>query len=183
MTLVEAGADVADIVLTTEFEVIRKPAPGQERGKGPSSWQMSWLFERVHQSEVIAARAVLARQASPNYHRIAASRQATERWLRSDPYVPCINHVLYENPLRVRKIIAGVMAAGAMAGALQYTFHETAGAIEGAAEVVHAANDLRTEIDRFGQDDPNEDTAERALAGEGREPEIKLIRIEAHHQP
>ena len=82
MSLVEAGADVADIVLTTEFEVIRKPAPGQAQGKGPSAWQMSWLFERLHQSDVIAARAVLARQASPNYGRIAATREATERWLR-----------------------------------------------------------------------------------------------------
>lgn len=182
MTLVEASSDVVEIVLTTEFEVIRKPAPRQARGKGPSAWQMSWLFERLYQSDVVAARAALARS-SPNYRHIAATREATERWLRSDPDVPYISYVLYENPLRVRKIIAGVMAAGALAGALQYTFDATAGAIDGAAEVVHAANDLRNAIDQFGRDDPNRGIAESALAGEGRDPEIKLIRIEAHHKP
>ena len=97
--------------------------------------------------------------------------------------MPSITYVLYENPFRVRKIIAGVMAAGALAGALQYTFHETAVAIEATAEVVHAADDLRNAIDEFGQDDPHRDTAESALAGEGRDPEIRATRIEAHPKP
>ncbi|HET6746041.1 MAG TPA: hypothetical protein VFH90_09380, partial [Candidatus Limnocylindria bacterium] len=88
-------------------------------------------FERLHQADVVAARTLLAREDSPNYRGIAATREATEQWLRSDPRVPFISYVLYENPGQIRKIVAGVLAAGAIAGSLQYTFHEVAVAIEG----------------------------------------------------
>jgi hypothetical protein len=183
MTLVATGAEVgADIVLTAEFAVIRKPTVGQAQAKGPSAWQMSWLFERLHQADVVAARTLLAREDSSNYRRIAATREATEQWLRSDPRVPFISYVLYENPGKIRKIVAGVLAAGALAGSLQYTFHEVAVAIEGAEEVVHAADSLRDAIEDFGHDDPHRGAARSALAGEGTDPGIKVTRIEAHHK-
>jgi hypothetical protein len=173
MSLVATGVEVgADIVLTVEFAVIRKPSVGQAQAKGPSAWQMSWLFERLHQADVVAARTLLARDAA-NYRRIAASREDTEQWLRSD---------LYENPFRIRKIIAGVLAAGAIAAALQHTFHEVALAIQGVEDVVHAADSLVEAIEEFGQDDPHRDAAGSALTGEGSDPEIKLIRIEAQNK-
>jgi hypothetical protein len=182
MSLVATGVEVgADIVLTVEFAVIRKPSVGQAQAKGPSAWQMSWLFERLHQADVVAARTLLARDAA-NYRRIAASREDTEQWLRSDPRVPYINYVLYENPFRIRKIIAGVLAAGAIAAALQHTFHEVALAIQGVEDVVHAADSLVEAIEEFGQDDPHRDAAGSALTGEGSDPEIKLIRIEAQNK-
>src|SRR3954451_21355321 len=136
MHLMRTRAEVgAEIVLTAEFAVVRDRAPGQAYAKGPSAWQMSWLFERLHQADVVAARTLLAREDSANYRAIAATRETTEQWLRSDPRVPAISYVLYENPGKIRKVVVGVMAAGALAGALHQTFHETAVAIEGVEEV------------------------------------------------
>jgi hypothetical protein len=176
---VEVGAD---IVLTVEFAVVRKPTPTTQ-GKGPSAWQLSWLFERLHQADVVAARTLLARETSPNYRRIAATQTATEQWLRDDPRVPYINSVVYVNPASIRKIVAGVLAAGAIAGALQATFHQTSLAIEGLEEVVRAADGLVDAIEEFGRDDPRRDAARSALAGEGSDPEIKCTRIQADTRP
>jgi hypothetical protein len=82
-------------VLTVELAVIRKPAPTGAQAKGPSSWQMSWLFERLHHADVVAARTLLARD-DPSYRQIAATREGTERWLRSDPRVPFMASFVYE---------------------------------------------------------------------------------------
>src|SRR3954447_17979323 len=160
MSLLATDAEVgADMVLTVDFAVIRKSAPSRVHAKGPSAWQLSWLFERLHQADVVAARTVLAREESANYRQIAGTRTDAEAWLQSDPGVPYINYALYENPLKIRRIVAGFMATAAIAGAVQYTFHETALAIEAAEEVVRAVDHLRDAIEEFGRDDPNHEAA------------------------
>jgi|Tabmets5t2r1_1033131.scaffolds.fasta_scaffold51738_1 hypothetical protein len=180
MTLLATDAEIgADMVLTMDFAVIRKPALSRVHPKGPSAWQMSWLFERLHQADIVAARTVLAREDSMDYRRIADTRKDTEAWLQSDPRVPYINYALYQNPLKIRRIVAGIMATAAIAGAVQYTFHQTALAIEGAEEVVHAVDQLREAIEEFGRDDPDDEAAKGALEGQGSDPEIKVTRIEA----
>ena len=159
-----AAVDVM-FVVTVEFEAI-----GLRR---PSSQQLMVLFERLHEADVRTARlseTLFERGLPP-------PRARAEGWLLHADGAPRVEYVLYENPGKVRKIVAGFAAAAALATATAQTLNASADAIRAADRVVVAAQQMEQDIARLGADDHDAESSRVILSGQGQDPEIRVVRI------
>ena len=159
-----AAVDVM-FVVTVEFEAI-----GLRR---PSSQQLMVLFERLHEADVRTARlseTLIERGLPP-------PRARAEGWFLHADGGPRVEYVLYENPGKVHKIVAGFAAAAALATATAQTLNASADAIRAADRVEVAAQQMEQDIARLGADDHDAESSRVILSGQGQDPEIRVVRI------
>ena len=155
--------DNAAVEVTFEFEV--------DGLRAPSARQMQWLFERLHEADVVTAQWLLTTK------NLSASRDEAEYWLLTDPAAPYVAYVLYENPFRVKKVIAGLVAATALMTATGAALEAGADVIRDAGDVIEAVHHVREQVQHFSTEDPQRVVAQAILDGEGHDPRIRIVAI------